>query len=1318
MTTHRRLVRFILITLSVLVLLIVTAVLILRSSWFHRYALALIVSHAEEATGGRVEIGDFTFRLAGLRVNFYRVALYGTEPATAPPLFWADHIGLGLRVVSLLRRDIKLNDLEIGHPVVHLTVDAQGHSNLPQTPGSASGKPTNVFNMAVKYAGISNGDIYYNDVQTPLRATVQNLRLVVRFVPAQTAYEGSLMYQSGVIHFGTLNPLSHDLDARFTAAPTGVTLSSLRIRSGSSWISAQAKMTNYNDPAVDGTFQAGLSGAELARVLNNPSLPRGLIEAQGTMKYQGQAGVPFIEALDSSGTVHSAVLTLNMPQARASVQRFSAAYRLAQGTLDVSSIQAGVLGGSLAGRLSMTHLNGTPVGKLSADIHGLSLADARRAMRAPPPQAAIVTGALDARLEASWQGSMQDLQVRSDATITGSTVPPATASSGVTPIPVNASLHLDYNGQRQVLTLTNTVLHTPHSTVSVDGSLGQRAGLTVNAQTSDLREIDDLALTLRSATPASTRPPPSSPQPLGLAGSASFSGTVQGSLKAPQIAGRLTASNLQYGGASFKTVQGNVSLSPSGAAIHQGVLQEGAAGSAQFDISAGLQDWSFTPESPIKAQLAAQKFQVADLERLAHQQYPVSGILSAKLSFSGSETNPDGHGSVQLARALAWDQPIQNLTVDFRGSGASIHSTLRVNSSAGSVTANVTYGPKDQSYDLQAQAPAIHLGRLAPLAARSQRITGTVAFTASGRGTVKNPQLKATLDAPQLQVGSQNLSGLRAEADVANQQANVTLVSTVSGASLQAQGRVGLKGEHQAHITIQSQTIQLGPLLAAAVPQTPGGLQGQTRIQASLDGPLSRPEQVQAQVEIPSLSLGYQSFQISAAAPIRLDYRRGVLTLQHSELKGTDTDLQLQGSIPLEAPGAIQMSATGGVDLHLIELMEPQLDTSGRIDLDVNAQGSRAHPEIKGTIRLSNASVLPIGSPIGLESANGELDIGGGRVDIKTLSGQVGGGTLAAHGFAAYSPSVQFNLGLTAKGVRLLYPQGVRSETDANLDLTGTPAAALINGQVFIDRLALAKSFDLANFAGQFSGSTTVLNPSSLEQNIKLNVAVLSREQMSVESSQLSMQGSVNLQVRGTVAEPVILGRTDIASGEVFFEGKRFEVQSGLIQFVNPIQTEPVVNLVVTTTVQQFNITLNFVGPVDQLRTTYTSSPPLSPVDIINLLVAGHTTEAAQASPTTPESLLAQGLSSEVSSRVQKLVGISSLTIDPQIGGNQSNAASQLAIQERVTKNLFFTFATDVTTTQGQVIQVEYQVTQRFSVSAIRDQTGGYQVEVKMHKVF
>jgi len=307
---------------------------------------------------------------------------------------------------------------------------------------------------------------------------------------------------------------------------------------------------------------------------------------------------------------------------------------------------------------------------------------------------------------------------------------------------------------------------------------------------------------------------------------------------------------------------------------------------------------------------------------------------------------------------------------------------------------------------------------------------------------------------------------------------------------------------------------------------------------------------------------------------------------------------------------------------------------------------------------------------------------------------------------------------LVAKKVRLRYPVGTRAILDGNLVLTGSGDSALLSGRVVVKRLSLTKEFDLSTFADQFTGSSSPSVSPNFAQNIKLNVSLTSASEMALASSKLSVQGSANLMVRGTAAEPVLLGRTDITGGEIFFNGNRYKVENGVIQFVNPVRTEPVVNFLVTTTVNPFNLSMNFTGPIDRLRTTYTSDPPLAPIDIINLLATGQTTEAASTGSTSPESVIAGQLTSQFSSRVEKLAGITSLTIDPQVGGAQGTGGGRVAVQQRVTKNLFFTFSTDLTTSTGQIVQIEYQVSQKFAVSTIRDQNGGYTVQVKVHKRF
>jgi len=152
--------------------------------------------------------------------------------------------------------------------------------------------------------------------------------------------------------------------------------------------------------------------------------------------------------------------------------------------------------------------------------------------------------------------------------------------------------------------------------------------------------------------------------------------------------------------------------------------------------------------------------------------------------------------------------------------------------------------------------------------------------------------------------------------------------------------------------------------------------------------------------------------------------------------------------------------------------------------------------------------------------------------------------------------------------------------------------------------------------------------------------------------------------------------------------------------------------------VEQYNLTLTFLGPIDRLRTSYTSDPPLSPVDVINLLARGRTTEEAAPAGMNANSVLAQGLAGQVSNQVQKLAGFSSLQIDPTLGGNGTNPTARVGVQQRVTKNFLFTFSTDVSNAESQTVAGEYQISKRWSVTANRDQNGGVAVGGKFHKVF
>ena len=234
-----------------------------------------------------------------------------------------------------------------------------------------------------------------------------------------------------------------------------------------------------------------------------------------------------------------------------------------------------------------------------------------------------------------------------------------------------------------------------------------------------------------------------------------------------------------------------------------------------------------------------------------------------------------------------------------------------------------------------------------------------------------------------------------------------------------------------------------------------------------------------------------------------------------------------------------------------------------------------------------------------------------------------------------------------------------------------------LNGRVLIDRLSFTPDFDLASFGDQFSTGDAPSQP-GFADTVKLAIGVQSQGDLNARSSQISIAGQAALQVSGTAANPVITGRTTLTSGELFYRNVRYQLQKGVITFNDPNETHPVLNVSVGTTVEQYNLTLTMRGPLDKLTTSYVSDPPLATADIINLIARGKTTQESAASSQSTDSMIASQAASEVSSSVQKLAGISSLEIDPMIGGNNQNPSARIAIQQRVTKNLLFTFSTDV----------------------------------------
>ncbi len=1299
-------------TFLVLVLLLAIGAtagyLYLKSDGFQQFALRKIEDAASKATGGRTHVGSLDFTLSTLTAHLHNIVVHGTEGPTAPPLLHVDELTVRLKIQSVFRREFTLRELLIQRPVAHLEVDREGKSNLPQAPPSNSSSPTNVFDLAVGHFALENGEVDYNDKKIPLSADLHNLQSNIRFDSLATRYDGAISYDNGHLQYAGYAPLLHSLSARFNATRSGFSLDSALMKVGASTASLRANVTNYANPSVAGDYEIHIHTQDLAS-LSPQVKPAGEVSLTGKLGFANDPNQPFLQCVSVDGTLSSNGLSAVTSDGHLEIRRLVGAFNLSKGTLHAQEIKVDTLGGQLRATAEVRDLDTTPSTQVQAALRSISLHAVQQSIRGNELKQVALLGTVDGTAGVSWAGSFSNVRARSDLILRGS-ARSATTGSG---IPVDGAIHVLYDGSQDTLTVHQTTVRVPSTMLTADGQVSKHSSLQIHAQADDLHQLVRLASAFTSRNSA----------PPVIAGSAKMDATVHGSLQKPEITGQLNSQNLRVQGSEWKSVQFTLAANPSQIVLSRGTLVNAKRGRASFDATIALRNWAYLPENSIHGNLAVQQMPVTDLQHLANVQYPISGDLSANMSFKGSQLNPSGSGTANIENARAYDEPIHTLELKFDAANGTITSALQLAADAGSAQANLTYTPRTRAYKVSLSAPAIVLQKLHTLQERNKDLQGTLSASANGEGTLDDPRLRANIQSPKVEMRQGTITGLKAEANVANKRASFTLDSQVSQASIRGRGEVELTGDYETTASIDTSAIPLDVLLASFATTVPEGFQGQTEMHATLKGPLKDKTRLEAHVTIPTFTASYQQLQIGAAAPIRADYSHSILTLQPAEIRGTGTSLRVQGTIPFAGSSAANLTAQGSVDVRILRIVRPDVQSSGTALIDLHASGSSASPVVQGQVKMQNVALRTVDAPIGIEKLNGSLDVTSDRVQISGMSGEVGGGQMSVGGSIIYRPSLQFNLALQGNSVRLRYPQGLRSVLDANLTFSGNLQASALNGQILIDSLSFTPDFDLASFSDQFSSNAATPVQPGFADTIQLAIGVHSKANLSARSSQVSLEGNVALRASGTAANPIITGRTDLASGELFYRNNRYQLQRGIITFNDPNQINPNLDVSVKTEVEQYNLTITLRGPFDRLTTSYVSDPPLATADIINLIAFGKTTsESAASGSQSTDSMIASGaqsaIGSEFSGGIQKLAGLSSLQINPLLGGNSQNPSAQIALQQRVTKNFLFTFSTDVSQPGNELVQGEYQINKRWSVSVTRDQVGGVSVDGRLHTKF
>jgi translocation and assembly module TamB len=1220
----------------------------------------------------------------------------------------------------------------------------------------------------------------------PFDLAANNIGVQLRYVPAPggSADPKAAERYAGTVHIEDITaqrvktaPVHSKLDLEVSAGRNLVDLQSLRLQSGLSLLTGSGGVMNFANPAWNVKLQGKVDLREVEALFDVPGLDRG--EVALDIAGQGNKSSFSIDGRTNVTDAAYHVETIHVTGANV-----AALVHLTQDELALTGIKVRLPGGGAIDAdmridrwLQTPPTNAVPnlppattralrkasamdadrskqKGTIRAKLRGLSLYSIMSIVAPPHYSDLGFDTAASGDAGVDWTGSAMAFTANAKVSLT----PTGRGRPGW--VPVSGSVDAGYSNVTGVVSIRNVTAYTPAAQLQVTGGLGvypitRASSLQVNATTNNLAELDRLLTTLGAAEGEKRGV---AVIPVALHGQAAFQGVVTRSILDPDVEGHLNATNFdlifnapvqsaaaaaapaaeasppQTASAAQRTIHwdsadAQAEYSSSVISVQHGVLTQGKTAihltGALHAHQLSPRQYAFDEHSSITANVGVQNAAVADLLLMAGQDLPVTGTLNLQANVSGQLDNLSGGGHAAVNGGAAYGEPYHSLNADLRFAGREIGAThLVFLEDGGQLSGDGGYNLSTESFHFNARGSGFDLAHMQTLKSPKFTLGGTVAFDAQGSGTVKSPSLQATVHLANLNLDNRSHGYIDINAHT---QAHALLLDAnahLDNAVLQAHGQVQLNGDYQTQAQLTLSGLDVDPILDTLAVR---GVTVHSSIagNVNVNGPLRFPRKLNGEAMLNQFTLSLGGIALKTDGALHARLAAGTLHLDPFRITGEDTNLSARGSLGLfDQQRELDLHGEGAVNMKLAQTLDTDLTSSGHVDFNVDAAGTIAHPSLTGQVKFTNVNIALEDFPNGLSQMNGTLAFDQDRLDVKDLTAISGGGKLKLGGFVTYQQGLYADLNATAKDVRIRYPQGISSMADAKMRLQGTQGSLLLSGSITVTRFVIGSDLDLASFNSV--GSVTLPpDPNAPSNHVRLDVHVVSAPQLDFQNSYAKLAGDVDLRVRGTLAQPSVLGHISVTEGSATFAGTKYELQHGDIYFTNPLRIEPVIDLTATAHVEDYDVTIGLNGTPAKLSPTFRSEPPLSEPDIFALLALGRTQEEQQVYSnmqaqagvnSTADTLLGGALNATVSSRIQKLFGGGSVKIDPTFVSGIGNSTARITVEQQVSKNATLTYATNVNSTAEQLIQAQWNLTQDLSVLAVRDESGVFSLLFKIRR--
>ena len=1316
----------------------IVGVVLVQTAWFRNQVRERIVSVVENATGGRAEIGSFSYNWHDLTVEVKPFILHGTEPAFAPPLFRADKIQIGMKIISALEKNVNIASLLIDTPRVYIAVAPDGSTNIPQPRIAQFNQNVvqDLLDLKVRHVELRRGLIDYNSRRIPLDATGDHLQMSLAYEAAGPRYlcavsSVSIRVSSPKLH----TPVEFALDSQMAIGRNSIQVLHTNLASGGMRIETRGTIADLSSPRARFDVTAALPVQDLNKMFQTPLESRGEVSFQGHVTWGASSPYRLTGKLTGRalGYIHKGVEIRDIA---------------INSTADFTPNKITLAGLQLSGPEGRFHGSTQVIDRrhvsLKGDIEGVTIATLGRLVNR-------TTGSLNGTLNGP---------VQLDGELTAAGLAAASASAtldlkpGVSGVPVQGALAIDYDQRAGKLQLGNSQLDVGSTHATLSGTLGE--SLAVHVVSKNLDDAIPVLRALGAQSPAQW--------PVELAGGvAHVDASVTGNLQNPRVSGRADAEHLRLDGQQLDRVASAFTLNRSNLVLQDLTVEQDKM-HLEGNGSAGLHDWKLDGSSPISGTVS---LRTADLQNLAAETgwkaLPASGLISAAIHASGSLESPLISGAVTLENLTAFNEHFAQARADvtFTTTGIELsHGEAREGTER--VVLSGAYNHpvndwKDGSLRFDVATSGVDLTHISHVQAFESGLGGRLDLKATGDakivdGAIDLTSLNGGLSVRDAALDGRTYGNLNVTATSKFAVLAVTATATVDNVQIHGSGEWRLEGDYrgEAHIPIPRVSFStLHDLMPGKHLRKDLPFDGFVDGEATIFGALNHPSSIKADVMLSTVQLSasasvrpvggvlLQDLVLRNAQPVHIVATPSSIDFGRASFIAKDTTLDASGRVTLNSKNAWDLAIQGRINFSILQLFNPDLLGSGASVINVSVHGPLTAPEVEGRLELQNASLFLRDFPNGIGRANGLILFDRNRATVQNLSGQSGGGDISFQtgSFVGFrGTSLVYRLQANARNVRYRSEAGISVTVDGAMALVGTSENSVLSGSVSLTRAAFNPRTDVGTLLASTATPTASVTPNDYLQGLQFDVHVATQRTLEVETSLTrNIQADADLRVRGTPDHPILLGHITVNSGQISFFGNKYSINRGEVAFDNPARIEPILNMDLSTQVRGITVDISFSGSLNKLNFSYRSDPPLQASDIVALLAVGRTPSTAgplatsQATTnvnnsylglgTGSNSLLSQAIAPD-SGRLQKFFGVSHIKIDPQLTDITIVPQARLTLEQQVSSDITLTYITNLAVTNQQIVRVEWDFSRKWSAVALRDENGAFSIDFQYRKRF